>query len=326
MVRLSSLAWCIGSTLALALVGCGDEDGGSSSSATSTLELSETALTFTAFAGGLEPGALPFTISNAGRGPLALPTLDIRYMSGEGWLEPTFLNVNGAPYAVSVKPILGNLTPGTYEAEIDVKVAKGCTNSPQTVAVRFTVSEASAGQYCAALYGAFAQKAASCSQALAVVMANSQPLIALECEALQEAVAAGRATFDAAKASTCVAWEASATCETFVGFGQQPDCLDAIVGTVEPGGDCTINDECANGFCGFVASCPGTCLPYRQAGESCLAGVCSRELTAVIGFADGAMTCTCAATGTPTAFNQFCGNSVLNPCQPGLACGAAPAQ
>jgi len=90
-------------------------------------------------------GSIPnstVTISNAGGGTLATPTITTTYGSGaSGWLYPQ-LSGSSAPYTLTI--VWQNLciADGTYTATISV-ASSGATNTPQTIPVTLQVGSAS---------------------------------------------------------------------------------------------------------------------------------------------------------------------------------------
>ena len=105
--------------------------------------LSQTAMSFTAVAGGTAPAPQPFQILNPGSGSMSW-NITTQVLSGTS----TWLNVApntgssqglaqaGAPISVSVDPT--NLSAGTYYGTVQVTSA-GALNTPQSITVAFTV-------------------------------------------------------------------------------------------------------------------------------------------------------------------------------------------
>src|SRR5579862_1825046 len=107
-------------------------------SPTPALQLSTGAITFTATAGGVDPGAAQVTVSNSGAG-----TLSFTAASDSGWLS--VVPMSGiAPATLTVSAAVAGLGPGTYTGHVTV-TAPGATGSPATVTVTLNVSPQAAG-------------------------------------------------------------------------------------------------------------------------------------------------------------------------------------
>jgi hypothetical protein len=97
--------------------------------------------TFTATAGGANPAAQTVAVTNSGVGTLTgLAAGTVTYGASEptGWLTAT-LDPATAPATLTLQPATGSLAAGTYHATVPVTSASA-SNSPQTVAVTFTVA------------------------------------------------------------------------------------------------------------------------------------------------------------------------------------------
>ena len=101
------------------------------------MSLSSASLTFSATAGGTNPGSQAVTVTNSGGGSLATPTPSITYGSGAGWLVASVSGAS-APYTITVQPSVGSLVAGSYSATVHVASA-GASNTPQSIAVTFNV-------------------------------------------------------------------------------------------------------------------------------------------------------------------------------------------
>lgn len=99
--------------------------------------LSPTSLAFTAEVGTTSPAAKTVSITSvvAASGLAA----SISYTDGSGWLATSF-DVTTTPATLTVTPTLGALAVGTYAATISV-TSTDADNSPQNIAVTFTVTE-----------------------------------------------------------------------------------------------------------------------------------------------------------------------------------------
>ncbi|MEZ4222185.1 MAG: hypothetical protein R3B13_14715 [Polyangiaceae bacterium] len=96
--------------------------------------------------------------------------------------------------------------------------------------------------------------------------------------------------------------------------GEPPECQAAIAGTVEDGGDCTLDPECkgANSYCRVGSSCPGSCAPKEPAGASC-----RRNDDCAVGLQCSDTTQKCFA---PAKDGETCGGGSAPDCGPGLFC------
>lgn len=85
------------------------------------------------------PADIAIGIGNGGGGTLSGLSADVTYASGSasGWLNAV-VSSSSAPATLTLRAALGFLAPGTYDAQVSVK-APGASNSPQMVAVTFTV-------------------------------------------------------------------------------------------------------------------------------------------------------------------------------------------
>ncbi|MEZ4375428.1 MAG: hypothetical protein R3B07_31750 [Polyangiaceae bacterium] len=125
---------------------------------------------------------------------------------------------------------------------------------------------------------------------------------------IKASVDAGKTVYDGTKVEDCVAELTSKGCDA---FGTKiPVCDDILVGQVELGGECQLNEECAgDAFCKFDTSCPGTCTARQDVGAPC-----SDDDECLTGLAcDG----NCVQPGGP---GDRCGGGVEPECKPGLFC------
>jgi hypothetical protein len=106
------------------------------------IALSSTSRSFNAQQGGAKPAPQTVSISNGGGGTLTGLGISISYTGGQptGWLNAS-LNRRTAPSTLALTASTGSLAAGTYTASVSVTSA-AADNSPQTVAVTFTVTPA----------------------------------------------------------------------------------------------------------------------------------------------------------------------------------------
>jgi hypothetical protein len=107
---------------------------------TPLISMSHAAVGFVASPGGADPSAQVDSVHNGGVGTLSgLAVALIGYGTGQptGWLNAS-LNATTAPVALTLAVMTAGLAAGTYTAVVYI-TASGAPNSPQTVAVTFTV-------------------------------------------------------------------------------------------------------------------------------------------------------------------------------------------
>ena len=121
------------------------------------------------------------------------------------------------------------------------------------------------------------------------------PYLVVACEAdplanEQTAVAAGRATFDAAAADACLAQLASLDCGTWTQISETiprtfPNtCGKVFGGEVAPGAACFTDAECEGGFCDLEPpACPGVCKRNKKPGDACTTQDCGYSEHACLG-------------------------------------------
>ncbi|MDI7268453.1 MAG: hypothetical protein QME96_10700 [Myxococcota bacterium] len=136
---------------------------------------------------------------------------------------------------------------------------------------------------------------------------------------LRDAVARGTVRYDGNAARTCFDRAAGMSCEQ---IDREPpaECELVFVGTVAPGGQCTEEEECLNGWCDTGSACPGRCVAYRRVGESCTG---SGERCEPNTDCDDSGRC---ATEPPRQYageGQTCGGGIGHWCGYGLYCGEA---
>lgn len=104
------------------------------------ISLSSSSLDFTAYYGGATTTAKTVSIVNAGGGGDAALTglvFSTTYYDGDGWLSVS-LNSTTSPATLTVQAIPGSLGVTTHTAKISIS-ASGAANTPQDIAVSFTV-------------------------------------------------------------------------------------------------------------------------------------------------------------------------------------------
>jgi hypothetical protein len=113
-------------------------DGGPSQSP--LISLSKTSVNFSAAEGGSSPSVQTVSVTNSGGGSLTGLDNNITYGGGQptGWLGVS-LSSDTAPATLSLQATIGSLPDGTYTANVAL-TASAANNSPQNIAVTFTVN------------------------------------------------------------------------------------------------------------------------------------------------------------------------------------------
>ncbi len=131
---------------------------------------------------------------------------------------------------------------------------------------------------------------------------------------LHDAVDRGTVRYDGNAARACIDYAAGMSCDQ---LQEEPaECERVFVGTVSPGGQCVVDLECLRGWCDTEAACPGRCVAYRRAGESCTG---STELCEPNTYCDDTGRC---AEPQYVGEGQTCGYDI-GWCSYGLGCGEA---
>jgi hypothetical protein len=139
-------------------------------------------------------------------------------------------------------------------------------------------------------------------------------------DATIEAVEAGRVQYDGSKVDACIGSIRGTGC----GFQttrvlESESCRLVLEGSVEPGGDCAIDEDCAGvAFCKRNgAQCPGTCTELLESGEAC-----TRDDECANGLACPSAVDRCVAPGR---LGEDCGRVTDAACAAGLLCLGASA-
>jgi hypothetical protein len=105
------------------------------------ITLTPNALSFAAVSGTQNPAAQSVGITNGGEGSLGELTIGaVSYGSVAGWLQLTLNSTTGSS-TLSIQPVIGSLSPGTYSAVVPISAA-GASNSPQSVNVSLVLEAA----------------------------------------------------------------------------------------------------------------------------------------------------------------------------------------
>jgi hypothetical protein len=104
-----------------------------------TIVLSAVTVAFTASQGGGNPASQTVSVTSGGGSLRGLTVGAVSYGAGSGWLTTATLSSANAPATLTLKPVVGTLTAGTYTASVPI-TSNYAKNSPQTVTVTFTVT------------------------------------------------------------------------------------------------------------------------------------------------------------------------------------------
>ena len=130
--------------------------------------------------------------------------------------------------------------------------------------------------------------------------------------ALEAAVDAKTVSYDGKKAAECLDILANREC-TEINQRTNDVCEAALTGTVKPGGDCTIDEECEGSrICDFADQCPGTCVEHFDAGHVCIVNDECAD-----GLVCSEATSRCVA---PPTNGEACGGGVEPQCDGGFLC------
>lgn len=141
---------------------------------------------------------------------------------------------------------------------------------------------------------------------------NYETAITDELPRIKQAIEAGKVKYDGKKVDACMAAIEAKGCSL---TGEPAECVAALDGTVEVGGDCEMDAECKGGdtHCKVSGACPGKCAPKELAGsdcdgdDDCAAGLkCSETTSKCIAPAGGGEACE--------------GGGTAPECEPGLFC------
>lgn len=291
-----------------------------------------TSLSFTTTS-GTNPASRQIAITNGGGGTLAAVTATPSYTSGAGWMSAAVTGSgNGQTVTVS---IAAPATAGTYSGSLSIASA-GATNSPVSIAVTLQVnaSGGSVADGLTAMYDAIFARAVACRLMSAADSQWVQAYVAEMTARSASAVSAGRMSYSQQQADACATEVNSQTCAqfdygTWSGSGTSA-CATVLAGAVANGSSCLESQECANGYCRYAASCPGTCTTYKGLGESCgwSAGTCGPGLvcppgsgtTCVAATAPGSAGQPCSNTSPPCTIGNYCSNGT---CAARVAVGGA---
>lgn len=129
---------------------------------------------------------------------------------------------------------------------------------------------------------------------------------------VQQKITAGTVAYDGTKAQACLDVLANLSCAGLL-QRDQPECLAALDGIVELGGDCDLNEECkGSAICKSASgTCPGKCSALLAAGQAC-----SQDADCDSGLQCSSATHLCVK---PAALSEACEYGAP-PCGPGLLC------
>ncbi len=130
---------------------------------------------------------------------------------------------------------------------------------------------------------------------------------------LSSSVSAGTVEYHADLVQACLDAIAGESCDQLLQRGIAA-CEAAVSGTVDAGGDCTIDADCkgANVFCQGGGTCPGKCTAPLAAGQDC-----DRDAMCQSGLSCDATTKKCVK---PPGLGDACGGGVEAECGPPGVC------
>jgi hypothetical protein len=174
--------------------------------------------------------------------------------------------------------------------------------------------------YCAAYADAYVALYRRCGLVADSGAAELHAALLAGCDTtnLQNLVTGGSVHFDGARAACCFAHTTmDSTCYGTPGNGVA-ECADFITGTVANGGSCVSGSECANGYCHFGATCPGTCTAYAAPGTRCDVGdvTCDPNSTCDSGYNGATNVCVTQTGGMGASCNAAMGMG----CMPDFQC------
>jgi hypothetical protein len=179
------------------------------------------------------------------------------------------------------------------------------------------VSTSTIGDVCNSLNTTLTDGFESCLKATPAYVAtlSTNHRVITGCQQAAEAVAKGRATYDAAIGAACVAaiqaLAGSGCAALSASLEALAACQNVVAGTVASGGSCFNAVDCISGSCDTSKACPGTCNAYLTANQACgigVAQICAPSLTC------DPVTSTCK---TPSPVNGPC------PCREGTYCNSS---
>jgi len=141
--------------------------------------------------------------------------------------------------------------------------------------------------------------------------ANAETGITDELPRIKSAIEAGKVRYDGKKFQACIDAIKARGC---VDAPEPAECTAALDGTVDLGGDCTMNIECKGPetYCKSSAACPGKCTATEPAGTTC-----QRDSQCAAGLQCSDNTHRCAQ---PAAAGADCKGASAPNCGAGLIC------
>jgi hypothetical protein len=130
--------------------------------------------------------------------------------------------------------------------------------------------------------------------------------------ALEAAVDAKTVKYDGEQAAKCLDILANRAC-TEINQRTISECEAALTGSVEPGGDCNIDEECTGSrICEMTDQCPGSCVERYVAGHEC-----AEHDECADGLVCSEATDRCVA---PAGDGEACGGGIEPQCDGGYLC------
>jgi hypothetical protein len=129
----------------------------------------------------------------------------------------------------------------------------------------------------------------------------------------EQAIADGTMSYDGTQVRPCIDALQALGCGV-LDSRSPPECDEVLIGEVELGGPCSINEQCSGAaYCMNAMACPGTCQPRGGVGTTCS----SDEAC------ESPMKCRSGSCVVPAGEGAPCGGTSGNDCAGGLICAGA---
>lgn len=117
-----------------------------------------------------------------------------------------------------------------------------------------------------------------------------------------DSVNAGDTSYDGAAARQCLDALQSASCDAIEAGAPDPACEEVFTGVLPNDESCTLDEQCAGGWCDMSLACPGTCADTVPLNGDCTGSApCARSLICENDV--------CIADPGPLALGQDCADS-----------------
>lgn len=117
-----------------------------------------------------------------------------------------------------------------------------------------------------------------------------------------DSVNAGDTSYDGAAASQCLEAMENASCDDMGAGAPDPACDEVFIGLLPNNDSCTMDEQCAGGWCDMTIDCPGTCGEAVALDGDCTGDApCAKSLICDSGV--------CIVDPGPLATGEDCGDS-----------------